>query len=584
MSAIEPHLALAFAMHSAPGAYAAVLGAGTSKAAGIPAAWEVQQDLLSKLAAAQGASPKDPFAWYRERYEADASYDGLLDALARTPDTRQQLLRRYFEPDPDDLERARQPTAAHHALARLVSQGRIRIILTTNFDHLVESALRAAGIEPVVASSPADLAGLAPLHTMTCLVVHLHGDYVRSDTMMNTPDELRTYPEQLNAFLDRVFDEYGLIIAGWSANYDVALREAWSRAPNRRFASFWVDPYPLSDVAEDLATRRAAVIVRDEADNFLTQAAEAVESITDAGTRHPATAAAAVSLTKRLLATETTPIRAHDLIRAELTEVETSQVLNPHTWDSPNLEAEHAQRLAVILAQTETAAALVATLAYWGSSDTDNWWLHDIENLAVHPRVSGSTALIRLAMAPATLLFYTAGTAAAAAQRWELVTCLLTDLHATDIFSNTTTNIADIIEPNRTLGVDGARATYDFVSRLCHEHLSLNPTAARDAWERFAYLDLVAGHTRNRHRRGVGAFIRVTDLDRGEYLPVPTVWAHRLLDDPRVSWIRNLGTTDVLEKAIDATDTALHNLADKAAWRHGGGVMPSGTWLPADRT
>lgn len=583
MVAIEPHLALGFAMHSTPGAYVAVFGAGTSKAAGIPAAWEVQQDLLSKLAAALGAEPADPFAWYRERYGADPNYDTLLDALAQTPDARQQLLRGYFEPDPNDADRSRRPTAAHDALARLVAQGRIRIVLTTNFDHLVETALRGAGIEPVVASSSADLAGLAPLHTISCLVVHLHGEYLRSDTMLNTPEELRTYPEQVNSFLDRVFDEYGVVVAGWSANYDVALRDAWSRATSRRFTSFWVDPYPLSEVAADLATRRAAVVVQGDADDFFTKTADAVESIVDAGTRHPATAGAAVSLTKRLLATENTPIRAHDLLRAELGKVEASEVLNPGAWDSPNAQAEYARRLALMLADTETAAALVATLAYWGSVDTDTWWLHDLENLAVQPHVGGSTALIRLAMAPATMLFYTAGTAAAAGKRWDLVTVLLTDLHASDVYSNETRNLADLIDPHATLAATPGRTAYDFVTRACQEHLSLNPNAVRDAWERFVYLDIVASHTRKRRRTGLGAFIRVTDLARGEYLPVPTVWANRLLGDARATWIRTLGEDKVLREAIDSTDAALHDLADRVAWSHGGGVLPSGTWLPADR-
>ncbi|MEI2775374.1 MAG: SIR2 family protein [Tetrasphaera sp.] len=584
MTVVEPHLSLAFALHSSPGSHVAMLGAGTSTAAGIYAAWEIQQDLISKLAAAQGAKPEDPFSWYRERYGTDSSYDALLDSLTHTPDTRQQLLRGYFEPDPTGGDGARQPTAVHHALARLVALGHIRVVLTTNFDHLVETALRAIGIEPVVASSAADLAGLAPLHTMRCLVVHLHGDYVRADTLLNTPEELGEYPKQVNAFLDRVFDEHGMVILGWSANYDVALREAWSRAANRRFASFWVDPYPLGDVANDLATRRGVVVVIDHADSFLTRTADAVESIAEAGIRHPATTAAAVNLTKKLLATEPTPIRAHDLLRAELAKVETSKVLNPEAWDSQNVPAEVDRRRAIVLADTDTVAALVATLAYWGTPGTDPWWKHDLENLAVHPHVGGSTALIGLAMAPATLLFYTAGAAAAAAGRWDLVTSLLTDLHATDIYTSATANIADILIPTQALGAEAGRTIHDFVCRVCQEHLALNPNAVRDGWEKFAYLDIVAALVRGRHRLDLGPFIRVTDLERREYLPVPTIWAHRLLEDPRGEWIRNLGLSDAVEKAIDATDAALHNLADRAAWKHGGGTLPSGTWLPADHT
>jgi hypothetical protein len=53
----------------------------------------------------------------------------------------------------------------------------VRLILTTNFDLLIETALRQAGIEPVVVSTPDAIANMAPLHAQQCVVIHLHGDY-----------------------------------------------------------------------------------------------------------------------------------------------------------------------------------------------------------------------------------------------------------------------------------------------------------------------------------------------------------------------------------------------------------------------
>jgi hypothetical protein len=44
--AMEDHLALAFALQAVPGAYAALLGAGVSTAAAMPAACDVQQDVF----------------------------------------------------------------------------------------------------------------------------------------------------------------------------------------------------------------------------------------------------------------------------------------------------------------------------------------------------------------------------------------------------------------------------------------------------------------------------------------------------------------------------------------------------------
>jgi hypothetical protein len=54
---LESYLALAFALRATPGAYAVLLGAGVSISAGMPAAWDVQQQLISDLARAQGEEP-----------------------------------------------------------------------------------------------------------------------------------------------------------------------------------------------------------------------------------------------------------------------------------------------------------------------------------------------------------------------------------------------------------------------------------------------------------------------------------------------------------------------------------------------
>jgi NAD-dependent SIR2 family protein deacetylase len=55
----------------------------------------------------------------------------------------------------------KQPTAAHRAIAELVNKGRIRLILTTNFDHLIEDALTAARIPPQVIARPEAICGMA---------------------------------------------------------------------------------------------------------------------------------------------------------------------------------------------------------------------------------------------------------------------------------------------------------------------------------------------------------------------------------------------------------------------------------------
>ena len=226
---IDPVHSLAFSIQASPGVYAVLVGSGVSRAAGIPTGWEVTLDLIRKLAKLHdktfGPDPDDPELWYLEKFKKrKADYADLLDELVRTSTGRQQLLRKYYEPN--DLEREedkKKPTAAHRAIAALAAQGFIKVIITTNFDHLVETALRDEEVEPTILSSPDQVQGALPLIHTQCCVFKVHGDYLDS-RIRNTPAELDQYPLEFNRLLDRIFDEFGLIVCGWSAEWDGALR------------------------------------------------------------------------------------------------------------------------------------------------------------------------------------------------------------------------------------------------------------------------------------------------------------------------------------------------------------------------
>lgn len=149
---------LAFSLHAGPGSYALLLGSGISRAAGIPTGWDVTKDLIGKLSAAVGAAEEalsDPTIWYRERYGEEPDYSRVVDRLAGSPEDRRQLLEGYFEPDQEDREEGRKlPTEAHRAIAELAAGGYVRVIITTNFDKLMERALEAVGVTPTVVSAP----------------------------------------------------------------------------------------------------------------------------------------------------------------------------------------------------------------------------------------------------------------------------------------------------------------------------------------------------------------------------------------------------------------------------------------------
>ena len=139
---IEPAQALALSMQSAPGVYAVLLGSGVSKAAGIPTGWEITLDLIRKLAGALGESPEpSPEHWYADKYGVEPDYSEIVKELAKTPADRQQLLKSYVEPDDQERQEGKKaPTLAHRAIAALARGGFVRVIVTTNFDRLMETA------------------------------------------------------------------------------------------------------------------------------------------------------------------------------------------------------------------------------------------------------------------------------------------------------------------------------------------------------------------------------------------------------------------------------------------------------------
>jgi hypothetical protein len=107
-------------------------------------------------------------------------------------------------------------------------------------------------------------------------VLKVHGDYL-DVRFRNTPEELADYADEVNTLLDRIFDEYGLVVCGWSATWDTALRAALQRAPGRRYMTYWSTRGALSEAAQQLVTlRRAEVVAGKDANALWTELLEKV--------------------------------------------------------------------------------------------------------------------------------------------------------------------------------------------------------------------------------------------------------------------------------------------------------------------
>ena len=423
---IDPINSLAFSVHANRGVYALLLGSGVSRAAKIPTGWEITLDLIGQLAALSDERPATPEAWYRERYDKEPDYSALLAELAKTPAERQQLLRRYWEPTPEEREQGdKAPTAAHRAIAKLVADGYIKVIITTNFDRLIESALGEEGVQPQVLSTKDQINGAVPIVHAPCTVLKLHGDYL--DTRIrNTPQELARYEEKYNRLLDGIFDDFGLIVCGWSAEWDTALRDAIYRAAARRYTTYWTVHGELGEEAKALiAHRKAETISIQDADSFFQALADQVAAIEDFSRPHPLSTKIAVATVKRFLRDEQSDIRLHDLVN-DLVENVVQVASGPDFSVNAPVNAEELNaRVRRYDALCETLATVAVVGGSWCEQRHCSLWVMALQRLIGDPLHSGYMVWSELRRYPATLLLYSLAIGAVAHRRFHLLGELL---------------------------------------------------------------------------------------------------------------------------------------------------------------
>jgi hypothetical protein len=429
---VDPLHSLAVSIHAQKGVFALLLGSGVSRAARIPTGWEVMLDLASKLAKVAGENVEGEAAakWYKTKYGEELGYSRLLDELTATPAERQQLLRGFFEPTEEEAQQGiKSPTAAHRAIAALVADGYVRVFVTTNFDRLIERAIADTGIAPTVIDWPDAVAGALPLVHSPCTVLKVHGDYL--DTRLkNTEQELSSYEPEINALLNRIFDEYGLIVVGWSAQWDVALRTALKRRNSRRFAVYWVNRGDPTDEAKSVVDFCQGRFVSSlGADAFFTDLREKVKALEDLALSDPLPPAVAAATVKRYLAEDRFRIRLNDLVTNAVRSAAERIAVHNFNMAQQFSGPEFLRRLNAYQAETDVLRHIVVPLCQWGTTVHETCVVNILElatnysTLGIGMFIDGWNDLRRF---PALLLFYAGGLAALSAGNYAMLAALLT--------------------------------------------------------------------------------------------------------------------------------------------------------------
>ncbi len=300
------------------------------------------------------------------------------------------------------------------------------MILTTNFDRLLETALEEQGIVPDVVSSDDALKGVVPYVHSKCTVAKLHGDY-KDSRIRNTPKELAEYSKELATFLDSVLDEFGLIICGWSGEWDEALKNAVLRCASRRFSTYWISRGEPKEAATELIKhRRAEVIQVDNADQFFAQVVEKLQALRDLEAPHPMSVRMAVSTVKRYLSEERYRIPLYDLMFGEVEKLYAELSSDRFGTHARQLTPQDFQkRMQSYEAASTILISMVSVVAFYDDRGYSAYLTKILERLSSKPKRDGIVVLINLQLYPALLILYAAGIAALAAEHYKHLAAVL---------------------------------------------------------------------------------------------------------------------------------------------------------------
>ena len=433
---IDPLISLSFSLHSNPGAYALLIGSGASRSAGVPTGWEITLDLIRKLAFASGDDAGDnPAEWFTAKYDQDPDYSALLESLAKTEAERAALLRSYFEPSEEEKPQGlKVPLATHRSIARMVKMGLIKMILTTNFDRLLETALADEGIIPDLITNVDSLKGAPPYVHSRCTIIKLHGDY-RDVRVRNTARELTTYPEGFDSLLDRIFDEFGLLVCGWSGEWDKALVSALLRCSSLRYTLYWLTLGELGNAAQMLVIQRRAQVIRiDSADKFFDDLLAKVQSLQEFDQPHPLSKVLLVQTLKRYLSDDVHRIKLMDLLENETNDLR-KKLASPDFGHNERPDQESIRhRLKAYESASEQTVIALTTLAKY---DDRELYVKNSLNvfqslLILRPRQSGYSTWRQLEYYPGLLIVYSMGLVSLKAQKYRYLFEMLCSAHSED--------------------------------------------------------------------------------------------------------------------------------------------------------
>lgn len=225
--------------------YILFAGAGVSKDAGVPTAWDLMLKTAGLLYSAEDGTDReiDLEKWFIDSKYAEMEYSELIGEIYSTSAEQQAFLKDYL----NNYEVG----DAHRSIAELAWRGIIRCIITTNFDHYIEKALAEKGLEYQVISTEEDLKYSEPLIHCKPVRIYKPNGTLGHGALRNTPKDLEELPQLMEEELVRIMSEHGVITLGYSGS-DPNIQKVFNNAVFNHYPLFWVNRSPPNEEMENI--------------------------------------------------------------------------------------------------------------------------------------------------------------------------------------------------------------------------------------------------------------------------------------------------------------------------------------------
>lgn len=215
-----------------------LFGAGASASAGLPTATQIRDDLLLRVYAERHQLRREDLHSNDPVVAATLSdyFDDRNGMVAfGTPDDYSRAFELALPDEPSrhrylrDKFAGKQPSYGQRILGALLSGGQTDLVVTTNFDELIEEAAANAYTAVKPADSPRRL-NIAALGSRdrargvleaesTPMLIKLHGDF-RETSLKNLDSELVSQDEVLRQAVIDLSRRYGIAVVGYSGRDD----------------------------------------------------------------------------------------------------------------------------------------------------------------------------------------------------------------------------------------------------------------------------------------------------------------------------------------------------------------------------